>query len=274
MRRQRALDSSPGSVASNESAATRWRAALDAWALPREILAQAPESPWIHPPVLFQIPDVIEDSPSHRRAREVLGANARVLDVGCGGGIAAFALTPPATSVVGVDHQGEMLAMFRDNAVARGVDVDTVEGFWPGVADEVARADVVVCHHVAYNVADIVPFLSALHEHATRRVVLELPDHHPLTSLSSAWEHFWGLERPSEPTPDDLLDVLDEMGITATRERWRGAMRTERDLTQAAHFTRVRLCLAPEREGEVYDFLAAQTPANERELSTIWWNVE
>ncbi len=261
-------------MASNESAATRWREALDAWALPPAILAQAPESPWIHPPVLFQIPDVIEDSPSHQRAREVLDAGACVLDVGCGGGVAAFALTPPATSVVGVDHQGEMLTMFQENAAARGVAVETVEGFWPSVASQVPVADVAVCHHVAYNVADIVPFLDALGEHASRRVVLELPDHHPLSSLSSAWEHFWGLERPSEPTPEDLMNVLEEMGITATRERWRGAMRAERDLAQAAHFTRVRLCLAPEREGEVYDFLAAHAPQHERALSTIWWNVE
>ena len=266
-------DSSPDFVASSPSAATRWREALDAWALPPAILAQAPESPWIHPPALFQIPDVIEDSPSHQRAREVLDDRARVLDVGCGGGIAAFALTPPATSVIGVDHQSEMLSMFRANAVARGVEVHTAEGFWPGVGDDVATADVVVCHHVAYNVADVVPFLGALSDHATRRVVLELPDHHPLTSLSSAWEHFWGLERPIEPTPDDLMNVLEEMGIAATRERWRGAMRAERDLAQAAHFTRVRLCLAPEREREVYDFLAAQAPTSERELSTIWWNL-
>ncbi len=261
-------------MASNVSAATRWREALEAWALPPEILAQAPESPWIHPPVLFQIPDVIEDSPSHRCAREVLAPGARVLDVGCGGGIAAFALTPPATSVIGVDHQGEMLEMFRDNARARGVAVETVEGFWPAVANHVDRADVVVSHHVAYNVADIVPFLDALQDHASRRVVLELPDHHPLASLSSAWEYFWGLERPSEPTPEDLMNVLGEMGVVATRESWRGAMRSERDLAQAARFTRVRLCLAPEREGEVYDFLAAQAPTNERALSTIWWDVE
>jgi hypothetical protein len=70
------------------------------------------------------------------------------------------------------------------------------------------------------------------------------------------------------------MDVLVEMGLAPQRERWRGAMRHERDLAQAAHFTRVRLCLAPEREGEVYDFLAAQAPARERELSTIWWDRE
>ena len=260
-------------VATEAGAATRWRAMLDAWALPPEILEQATESPFIHPPMLFQVPEVIEDSPSHQRAREVLEAGASVLDVGCGGGVAAFALTPPATSVIGVDHQSEMLAMFAQNAAARGVECQTVEGFWPAVAPLVGVADVVTCHHVAYNVADIVPFLRALNDHARTRVVLELPDRHPLTSLSSAWEHFWGLERPIGPTPLDLMDVLAEMGVDATREQWHAPARAAADIAQNAHFTRIRLCLAPEREAEVRDFLLAQGPATRRDLSTIWWNV-
>ena len=78
------------------SAADRWRLSLARWAIPEEILANAPESPWIHPPELFGVPEVIEDSPSHERAREAVPANGTVLDVGCGGGVAAFALTPPA----------------------------------------------------------------------------------------------------------------------------------------------------------------------------------
>ena len=103
------------------SAAERWRDALEAWAIPPAILASAEESPWIHPPELFTVPATADATPSHDRAREALVDRGSVLDVGCGGGAAAFALTPPAASVVGVDHQPEMLAMFEDNAAARGV---------------------------------------------------------------------------------------------------------------------------------------------------------
>jgi hypothetical protein len=49
-------------------AARKWASDLAAWAIPPEILAQAPESPWIHPPVLFQAPDAPSDSPSRRHA--------------------------------------------------------------------------------------------------------------------------------------------------------------------------------------------------------------
>jgi len=255
------------------SPAEQWRSALEAWALPEEIINSAPQSPWIHPPVLFEVPDTISPSPSHDRAREVLVEGATVLDVGCGGGVAAFALTPPATRVIGVDHQPEMLTMFRANAAARGVDVETVEGFWPEVALRTPVADVATAHHVVYNVADIEPFLLALDDHARSRVVLELPNHHPLASMSEAWRHFWNLERPDVPTPVELLDVLRELGLNAQREQWRASTRAEPSPEQAAHFMRIRLCLPESREGEVRDFLQSHPASLTRELSTIWWDV-
>lgn len=255
------------------SSAQRWRSALESWALPDEILNSAPQSPWIHPPVLFEVPDTIEPSPSHERAREVLVEGATVLDVGCGGGIAAFALTPPATRVIGVDHQPEMLAMFRANATARAVRVETIEGFWPEVAPRTPSADVVTAHHVVYNVGDIEPFLLALDHHANSRVVLELPDHHPLASMTEAWRHFWNLERPDGPTPTDLLEVLQDLGLAAQREQWRGSARAEPSPEQAAHFMRIRLCLPESREGEVREFLESHTAPSMRQLSTIWWDV-
>ena len=253
--------------------ADMWARDLAAWAIPPGIVEQASESPWIHPPVLFDVPEVIADTPSHQRAREALSEGSSVLDVGCGGGVAAFALTPPATHVIGVDHQSEMLEMFANNAASRGVRAETYLGFWPEVAAHVPGADVVTSHHVAYNVSDIVPFIRALHDHARRRVVLELPLRHPLSSLSGAWRHFWQIERPTKPTPADLMAVVAEMGISASMELWNGPMRVEQDLEQAAHFARVRLCLAAEREAEVLEYLRSDPPAVTRDLATIWWDV-
>ncbi len=255
------------------SAADTWRDSLAAWALPEHILAGAEESPWIHPPELFTLPTVIDLTPSHARAREAMPEGGSVVDVGCGGGVAAFALVPPAARVIGVDHQGAMLEMFARSAAERGVACATVEGFWPAVANRVEVADVVTAHHVVYNVGDIVPFLTALSEHARARVVLELPERHPLSAMSDAWRHFWGLERPVGPTPEDLLAVLADMGVTATRESFVAPLRGEHDLARAAHFARIRLCLPAARESEVYDYLASQPAPIARELSTIWWDV-
>ncbi|MDH2903594.1 MAG: hypothetical protein PXZ08_06560, partial [Actinomycetota bacterium] len=59
----------------------------------------------------------------------------------------------------------------------------------------------------------------------------------------------------------------------ASMEFWEGPMRVEQDLVQAAHFTRVRLCLPEEREGEVLEYLKKNPPASQRELATVWWDV-
>ncbi len=250
-----------------------WARSLARWAIPNEILEQAQTSPWIHPPVLFQVPGEIELTISHTRAFEALAADGSVLDVGCGGGIAAFALTPPASLVIGVDHQPEMLAMFAENAKKHGVAYEVFEGFWPEIAEKVPTADVVVCHHVVYNVAEIGPFLRALNSHARSRVVIEMPTRHPLSNMSGAWKHFWNLDRPTQPTSEDLLEVLKEVGIKARVQYWTGPMRDRIDVDQDSEFMRIRLCLPLERLQEVREYLIANPLPRQRDIATIWWDV-
>ena len=253
---------------------TNWAASLASWAIPQEILDQAQTSPWIHPPVLFQIPEKIDVTISHSRALEALTEGGSVLDVGCGGGVATFALTPPASHVIGVDHQSEMLEMFTENAKSYGVTCEVFEGFWPQVARGVPIADVVVCHHVVYNVADIGPFLLALKSHARNRVVIEMPTWHPLANMSTAWKQFWNLDRPSQPTSEILVDVLKELGINPRVQYWSGPLRDRIDIDQDAEFMRIRLCLPPERASEVREFLLGNPLPKQREIATIWWDVE
>lgn len=272
------LDSLPNSLATGISmtetqAGQYWRESLAAWAIPQEILDQATEDPWIHPPVMFQLPDVIEDSISHQRAREVLTEGDSILDIGCGGGIAAFAVVPPATHVIGVDHQAEMLEMFAANALARGITSEIFDGFWPAIADSVPVADVVSTHHVVYNVSAIEEFILAMNSHARKRVIIEMPQLHPLTTAAPLWKHFWNLNRPTNPTPENLMQVLRELGINAHLELWDGSMRTESDIESQAQFSRIRLCLPENRESEVLDFLRIQPKVAIRKLATIWWDI-
>jgi len=254
-------------------ASEKWRSHLEAWAIPKEILDQAPESPWIHPPALFQIPTLIEMTPSHQKAFDVLPEGGSILDIGCGGGIAAFAMGSKASLVIGVDHQSEMLDMFTENAKERNIDSKVYEGFWPEIAPEVEVADVAVAHHVVYNVQDIVPFIAAMNAHARKRVVIEMPQHHPLSNLSEAWKYFWKLDRPENPTPQDFMDVLFELGINGHMQLWDGQLRQERNLNDAVRFTRIRLCLPESREHEVRDFLVNHPASEIRPLATIWWDL-
>jgi len=195
-----------------------------------------------------------------------------VLDIGCGGGIAAFAITPPAAHLIGVDHQSEMLSMFENNAKDRGVTSEIIEGFWPAVAETTPIADVVTCHHVVYNVGDIKPFIEALDNHARKRVVIELPQVHPMTPLAAGWKRFWNLDRPTSPTADEFLEVLAELGIKAHSEKFVGRILLDEGEDDRAEYTRMRLCLPKSRIDDVREFLKTRPSPTSRELAVVWWD--
>jgi SAM-dependent methyltransferase len=250
-------------------AAQRWRDELEGWAIPEEILAQAPESPWGFPPELFAAPPDPVETPSRDRALEALPDGGTVIDVGCGGGAGGLALVPPASHVVGVDESDKMLESFARAAVAHGVEHRVVEGRWPDVALDAGGADVVVCHHVLYNVADLAPFVRALTAAARRRVVVELTATHPMTTSAPLWRHFWNLDRPDGPTADLAVEVIRDLGVDAQIQRW---SRPPRDVDRGVYvrMNRQRLCLPVDREQEVDEVMS---PTDQpRDVVTLWWD--
>jgi len=254
----------------------QWRSDLASWAIPAEILAQAPEDPWIHPVSMFTVDDEIPDSHSHRIAREAVPEDGSVLDVGSGGGRASMALVPPAATLVAVDHQRGMLDAFAEAAVRRGVRSQEHLGDWPSVADEVPECDVVVCHHVAYNVSDLGPFLVSLDSHARTRVVLEVPAQHPLSNMSPLWKQFWDLDRPTRPAAQDVAAIAGALGFDAHLDLWQDetwGQRVTLPDDERVRFARIRLCLTEDRDAEVAAALIAQSDARPREVATIWWDV-
>jgi SAM-dependent methyltransferase len=256
------------------TAAEQWKLDLASWAIPQEILDQAVEKPWIHPPALFEIPEVIGDSLSHQRAREAMPIGGTVLDIGCGGGVATFAITPPASHAIGVDEQLEMLELYKRNAKKYGVTAETVLGQWPAVAAETPIADVVTVHHVVFNVGEIVPFLKALNSHARKRVVIEAPVVHPMSNMSDGWKHFWNIIRPTVPRAGDLINVLEEMGIRANIEYFESEILLDRKVEGANGFIRRRLCLPDERQSEIDAFLEANPRPDRSQLAVIWWDIQ
>ncbi|MDP1878486.1 MAG: class I SAM-dependent methyltransferase [Actinomycetota bacterium] len=254
----------------------RWRDDLAAWAIPDDILRQAPQEPWIHPVSMFTVDEDIPDSHSHRIARAAVPADGVVLDVGSGGGRASMSLVPPAGTVIAVDEQQAMLDAFAGAATRRGVRAQMHQGNWPDVADDVPMADVVVCHHVAFNVRAIGPFLQALDAHARHRVVLELPTHHPLAGMSPLWKRFWDLDRPTRPTAQDLGDIAQALGFGAHTDIWEDetwGRRVALPQDERVRFARIRLCLPEERDAEVAAALIEQYDAAPREVATIWWDI-
>src|SRR5206468_6423209 len=142
------------------------------------------------PVELFRAGAEHSDTPSRDVALEALPPGGAVLDVGCGGGAASFALVPPAGRVIGVDSTPEMLTEYAAEAGRRGVDHEEIAGGWPDVAARAGVADLVVCQHVFYNVSDLPPFVGALTKAARSRVVVELTATHPRTASAALWRHF------------------------------------------------------------------------------------
>jgi SAM-dependent methyltransferase len=240
----------------------RWREQLEAWAIPEEILAAAPEPPWGFPVGLFRSRARRAGSgpptPSSLEAARHLPPGGTVLDVGAGGGAASLPLAGVAGRLVGVDESPEMVASFLAAAGQRGVPAEGVEGRWPEVAGRLGPADVVVCHHVLYNVAGLAPFAAALTGHARRRVVAELTDRHPLVNLAPLWRRFHDLERPDGPGAGDAVAALAEAGLEVDRQDWENQERLGfDDFDELVAFTRRRLCLPARSDPEVAEALLA-----------------
>jgi SAM-dependent methyltransferase len=263
----------------------RWREDLAAWAIPEHITAGVAESPWVLPRQVFaRRADrlrVDPGGPSFERAWEALDPPGSVLDVGSGAGAACLPLAPRITALTAVDADGEMLGLLAARAAEAGLVARAVHGRWPGVGGQVAQADVVTCHHVVFNVPDLGPFLDALTGHARRRVVVETAAVHPLTSLNPLWLRFHGLKRPDGPTAADTIAILAAMGRDPGHTEWsRPAAADYRSMAELVEVTRRRLCLPPERAGEVETALVelgvnpgqpGDLGSSGRDVVTIWW---
>ncbi len=257
------------------TAAQRWQADLEQWRIPAEVEGAATRSPWGHPADRFALraDTALTDRSgvSYRRAVEALSPPGTVLDVGAGVGAGGLPLLARATALTAVDPSAEMLELLASRAarVAPEVPTTTVVGRWPHVADRVGSHDVVVCHHVVYDVPEIEAFLGALTAAARRRVVLEVPPVHPQTWMAPLWLQFHGIVRPSTPTTDDLAAVLVEQDVRGlTVDRWTAP--DPGHPVDLALITR-RLCLPVEAEPDVAR-AREQLAGPARDLVTLTWS--
>jgi SAM-dependent methyltransferase len=211
-------------------------------------------------------------TPSRREAAAAVPVGGSVLDVGAGAGAASLPLAPPAGEIVGIDESAPMLEAFAAGAEHHGVRHTEIPGRWPDVAGDAPQADVVVCHHVFYNVADLAPFVEALDAHARRRVVVELTEVHPQSDLNPLWRSIHGLERPTEPTAADAAEIVRLMGYDVQVERFeRSSLWYDAPIEERLAFARRRLCVGREHDAEIAAFVTGNA-ATPRRLVTLWWD--
>lgn len=251
-----------------------WRDTQRRSAVPQSIVDNAPEPEFSLEPERFRWrPD--EDAkqpvrPSRRRALEALPEGGSVLDVGVGGGASSLGLVPKAGLIVGVDPLAGMLESFQESARAAGVPTRTVRGDWPDVAGEVDVTDVAVCHHAVYRITAIEDFVAAMTAHARRRVVVELSARSPLAALNPLWKIIHGIDRPDVEIADLAEAVLVSMGLAVEREDLVLPPKVQEVTPQLVAFTRRRLYVGPECDGEIEEYLRAQDPREHRVVA-LWW---
>ena len=226
------------------------------------------------------------DDPMLNRLAQEVSPDATVLDVGGGAGRFALPLALHCRHVTVVEPSESMLEELRLGAREAGIgNLSVVQGTWEEV--EIESADVVLCVHVLYGIADVATFIRKLDSHARERVVLPMFTHSPQSGLSSLWKYVHGEERVDLPALPELIPVLWEMEIYPDLEMMEtGGVQTFENRQAAVEQLRRRLYVSPgsEQDGRLHtavDELLVETAdslevrgAKPRRLGLIAWRPE
>jgi SAM-dependent methyltransferase len=131
-----------------------------------------------------------------------------LIDVGAGAGRHAAPLAERLEWVTAVEPSEGM----RSRIPVKG-NMTVVASTWEDA--EVAQADLVICCHVLYGVADAPAFIAKLEAAATERVFIELRYGQLQTASDPIWELMTGIPRAPQPQFADLWNLLLQMGIEA-----------------------------------------------------------
>jgi SAM-dependent methyltransferase len=169
-------------------------------------------------------------------------SESTALDVGAGPGRHTLALAPHVARVTAVEPSPAMLGLLREDVQSKQLsNVETIASGW--LEADVAPADVVLCSHVLYPIADPVPFIRKLESSAKQHVYIYLRVD-PLPTDLGLWSEFHGVALQGQPMHLDLVGLLAQAGIMADVEvvehrfTW-----TFADLDEAVVQLRNSLCL-------------------------------
>ena len=160
----------------------------------------------------FRLDPRRQDDPVLDVLLSMIEPECSALDVGGGAGRMALPMALKCEHVNVVEPSDSMITQLRESAMESGIDnVSVTQASWEDA--KVAAADVVLCAHVVYGVADIEPFVRKLEAHANSLVVLLAFIESPMNRISRFWKPVHGDERIDMPALPELVNALWEMGI-------------------------------------------------------------
>ncbi|MFN8525202.1 MAG: class I SAM-dependent methyltransferase [Chloroflexota bacterium] len=197
----RAADAWRARVLANEEQALRARSALGG----RVSLEPCHGTP-------FDVTPVPAGDPLLGRLGRLIGASSTVLDVGAGAGRYALPLAQRCAGVLAIDPSLDGVQAIRRAAASQGLaNVRVLQSTWESA--NVPVADVVLCAHTLYGIAEIEPFIQKLTQTARGHVAAVLYTESPLAIIDPFWMAVHGERRAALPAATDLLPVLWELGL-------------------------------------------------------------
>jgi SAM-dependent methyltransferase len=196
-----------------------------------------------------------------------LDEHATVLDIGAGTGAFALPLAQRVKAVTVVEPSAEMLARLRRKMDTS--DIRIINKRWEDIdSGEVGRHDLVLAAHSLYDIADIETALKKMLSAAKKHLYI-IMGAGKSKFYADIWRRFKEEEYHPPPGFIHLYNVLYELGVPANVEM----IRTPRNqvyvnIEQAVKHWRVRLDLAPEKEGDLRAYLL--DPLEEKDGKLYW----
>lgn len=134
-----------------------------------------------------------------------LSPRKTLIDAGAGFGRHALPLAARLDWVTAVEPSEGMRELMEP-----APNLTVIASSWADA--EPAPADLVICCHVLYGVAEPVPFLAKLERSARERVFVTMRERQPALPAEEAWAALAG-PRTRMPEFGDLLAVLAELGV-------------------------------------------------------------
>lgn len=160
----------------------------------------------------FRLDPRRQDDPVLDALLSMVEPSSTALDVGGGAGRLALPMALRCKHVTVVEPSNSMIEQLREAASEAEIENYSVtQALWD--VAEVDTADLALCAHVLYGVADVEPFIRKLEAHANSLVVALVFVESPMNRISKFWKPVHGKERIDMPALPELMNVLWEMGV-------------------------------------------------------------